>query len=107
MFMEQVSLWSNLSPIINTITFLGVIVMGVINKLSSDKIANNHLVHVSADLEKLSETLEIKFTQVKNDQIKSDDKINTISDHINYLRGRSESETKLLDILQKALDDKK
>lgn len=88
-FLHDFKFWSFC---ISGLTFLGVMITALINKITSDKITNNHLAHIAQDLK-----------DVKIGQEKQDEKIEGIEKSLAYIQGQTDSNNKIVELLEKSL----
>jgi len=65
--------------ILGVINLIGIVIVGIFNKLSTDKLANNDLRHLSNDV-----------SEIKSEQKCMKEKIGELSESVGYLRGKIE-----------------
>lgn len=73
--------------------FAGLVFLYVSNSQANDKLTNNDLHHIAEDIK-----------EVKKGQDLQGKKIDSMEKDISYLKGSRESESKVLDLLSKALN---
>lgn len=90
--MEFLTDWKFWAFVISALTFIGVTISGIVNKLSTDKIANNHLTHIAEDIKKVITKQEEQGKEIS--QIKTE---------VSYIKGKQETESKLVEVLKETL----
>ena len=73
-FCKDFKFWS---LILAGLSFVGIVIGNIVNKLTSDKIANNHLSHIAEDVK------DIAKSQKKQGEI-----INEVKIDVAYLKGQ-------------------
>lgn len=56
--------------IISGLTFIGVILTALINKIANDKIMNNHLFHIAEDVKTIKEVQSVHGDSIRNVELK-------------------------------------
>jgi hypothetical protein len=77
--MDFLSDWKFWTFILGCINLIGIILVGIFNKLSTDRLTNNDLRHLSKDVNEIKE--EQKCMKVK---------IVELSESVGYLKGKIE-----------------
>lgn len=71
--------WKFWTFILSSLNLIGIVLVGIFNKLSTDKITNNDLHHLSTDVKEIKE--EQKCMKIK---------IVELSESVGYLKGKIE-----------------
>lgn len=75
-----------------TINFFGLVIVFVFNLLSHIKITGNDLTHLDENVKKISSKQE-----------KQDETLGRICEDIAYLKGKNDTESKIIEILDKRI----
>lgn len=108
--------WTIVGPVVTILTFGGVLISGIVNKLSSDKIANNHLAHLDIKIDGIAKSQEKmvekqeeakKYLDAKLDKsVENQEKIKTdlngVKVDIAYIKGKNEITDKIVQVLKES-----